>query len=95
MNTYYKVVTSEHMRSNYILGPMLIIADSKPKNSKVQTERGMRYYDYFESLEEAEDFASYMCDRNFGEDSEYDCNKHGKKKWECIFLPESMACKNC
>lgn len=43
MSTYYKVVTFEYMRSNLVIGPMLITAESKPKNSKVQTKRGTKY----------------------------------------------------
>lgn len=95
MSTYYKVVTFEYMRSNHVIGPMLINAESKPKNSKVQTARGTKYYDFFETPEEAEDFAFYMCDRNFGEDSEFSCTKHGRKKWDCVFSPDTMACKDC
>ena len=95
MNTYYKVVTSEYMQGIYVVDPIIVRAESKPKNCKVQTARCTKYYDFFDTPEEAEDFASYMCDRNFGEDYMYSCSKYGKKKWECRIKPWQKACKDC
>lgn len=95
MNTYYKVVTSACRQGLYVIGPIRCSVESKPNNYKVQTKICTKFYDFFDSLEEAEDFASYMCDRNFGEDYMYSCSKHGKKKWECRIKPWQLACKDC
>lgn len=95
MNTYYKVVTLVQMGGTHVVGPIAIKAERKPKTSKIHSSRRDKYYDFFVSLQEAEDFAAYMCDRNFGEDFEYECTKYGKKKWECRIKPWQKACKDC
>lgn len=95
MNTYYKVVTLVHLGYIHVIGPIPIKAERKPRNSKIHSSRREKYYDFFDSLEEAEDFAFYMCDRNFGEDFYYNCTKYGKKKWECGIEPSLLPCREC
>lgn len=95
MNTYYKVVTFVCLKGTHVIKPIAIEAEVKPKNRKNHFSSHEEYYDYFDSPDEAEDFAAYMCDRNFGEDFNYDCTKYGKKKWECGVEPWHLSCKDC
>lgn len=95
MKTYYKIVTYNCMRGTHVIQPIAIEAKHKPKNRKNHFSSHDEFYDFFESEKEAEDFADYMCDRNFGEDFNYDCSKYGKQKWRCGIEPWNCSCKDC
>lgn len=65
MKTYWRIETTVTMAGSHCSEPIECHCTYKPTNVGVGNRKKMIYFDYFESREEAEDFAFYHDDKNF------------------------------